>query len=148
MERYRCSSWEKIGEGAYGTVFKAKDSKTGKWVAVKKIIIKNEGIPSSALREISALKELSHPNVVRSSRYYFLHSRVSSFYRLESILYEDDLFLVFELLDCDLKIYLEKHILDPFGVKVCLVFAYCAPVLLGVVLAVSVAGGSCALPPL
>ena len=57
---------EKLGEGTYGVVYKAKNKKTGKLVAMKKIRLENEeeGVPSTAIREISLLKELQHPNIV------------------------------------------------------------------------------------
>jgi serine/threonine protein kinase len=57
---------EKIGEGTYGVVYKARDSKTGQIVALKKIRLESEeeGIPSTAIREISILKELHHDNIV------------------------------------------------------------------------------------
>ncbi len=52
--------------GTYGVVYKAKDKHTGDFVALKKIRLEgeDEGVPSTALREISLLKELQHPNVV------------------------------------------------------------------------------------
>jgi hypothetical protein len=52
--------------GTYGVVYKAKDKMTGELVALKKIRLEgeDEGVPSTALREISLLKELQHPNVV------------------------------------------------------------------------------------
>ena len=54
------------GEGAYGVVYKGKDRITGDFVAMKKIRLEleDEGMPSTALREISLLKELQHPNIV------------------------------------------------------------------------------------
>ena len=56
-----------------------------------------EGVPSTAIREISLLRELRHPNVVA----------------LHEILHVDQkLYLVFEFLDCDMKKYL-----DSFGSK-------------------------------
>lgn len=47
-------------------VFKAKDTHTNETVALKKIRLENEdeGMPSTAMREISVLKELEHPNIV------------------------------------------------------------------------------------
>ena len=58
---------EKIGEGTYGVVYKARSVKTGQFVAMKKIRLESEdeGVPSTAIREISLLKELQHPNIVK-----------------------------------------------------------------------------------
>ena len=58
---------EKIGEGTYGVVYKALDRVTQQYVALKKIRLEteSEGVPSTAIREISLLKELDHPNVVQ-----------------------------------------------------------------------------------
>jgi cyclin-dependent kinase len=85
---------EKIGEGTYGIVYKAKDKKTGELLALKKIRLEaeDEGIPSTAIREISLLKQLQHPNIVRL--YDVVHT-------------EKKLTLVFEFLDQDLKKYLD-----------------------------------------
>lgn len=57
---------EKIGEGTYGVVFKGRNLKTDEIVAMKKIRLESEdeGVPSTAIREISLLKELQHPNIV------------------------------------------------------------------------------------
>ena len=57
---------EKIGEGTYGVVFKGRNRKTNEIVAMKKIRLESEeeGVPSTAIREISLLKELQHPNIV------------------------------------------------------------------------------------
>ena len=48
-------------------IYKAKDKITGEFVALKKIKLEteDEGIPSTALREISILKELDHVNIVK-----------------------------------------------------------------------------------
>ena len=58
---------EKIGEGTYGVVYKALDRVTNQYVALKKIRLEteSEGVPSTAIREISLLKELEHDNVVK-----------------------------------------------------------------------------------
>lgn len=92
MERYQ--RIDKIGEGTYGVVYKASDKATGEVVALKKIRLEaeDEGIPSTAIREISLLKELQHPNIVRL--YDVVHT-------------ERRLTLVFEYLDQDLKKYLD-----------------------------------------
>ncbi|KAG2482593.1 hypothetical protein HYH03_018477 [Edaphochlamys debaryana] len=88
MDKYE--KLERAGEGTYGVVFKARDRYTGEIVALKKIRLEqeDEGVPSTAIREISFLKELRHENVVR----------------LYDVLYSDRrLYLVFEFLDLDLK---------------------------------------------
>jgi cyclin-dependent kinase 2 len=64
------SQWEKldrIGEGTYGVVFKGRDRVTGSAIALKKIRLdsEEEGVPSTAIREIALLKELDNPSVVR-----------------------------------------------------------------------------------
>ena len=72
MQKYE--KLEKIGEGTYGTVFKAKNRETGEIVALKRVRLDDddEGVPSSALREICLLKELKHMNIV--ALYDVLHS--------------------------------------------------------------------------
>lgn len=87
---------EKIGEGTYGTVYKATDKRDGRRVAIKKIRIEHEeeGVPSTAIREISLLKECEHPNVVSL---------------LEVCSSTNALHLVFECLDMDVRMYLKKH---------------------------------------
>ena len=58
---------EKLGEGTYGVVHKCIEKKTGVTVAIKKIRLEHadEGIPSTAIREISLLQELNHPNIIQ-----------------------------------------------------------------------------------
>lgn len=57
----------KLGEGTFGEVHKARSLKTGRVVALKKILMHNEkdGFPITALREIKLLKMLRHPNVLK-----------------------------------------------------------------------------------
>ena len=86
---------EKLGEGTYGVVHKCVEKKTGVTVAIKKIRLEHadEGIPSTAIREISLLQELNHPNIIQ----------------LKDIMHGDDqLFLIFEFLTLDMKKYLDK----------------------------------------
>ncbi len=56
----------KIGEGTYGVVYKSAWKGQQRQIAIKKIRLEHEeeGVPSTAIREISILKELHHPNVV------------------------------------------------------------------------------------
>ena len=65
MENYQ--KLEKIGEGTYGVVYKARDINTNMTVALKKIRLEreDEGVPSTAIREISVLRELDHENIVK-----------------------------------------------------------------------------------
>ena len=62
---------EKIGEGMYGVVYKARDRITNETIALKKIRLEqeDEGVPSTAIREISLLKEMHHGNIVRYDTY-------------------------------------------------------------------------------
>jgi serine/threonine protein kinase len=57
---------EKLGEGTYGVVFKAFDKINKRTVAMKKIRIDrdDDGVPSTAIREIALLKGVKHPNIV------------------------------------------------------------------------------------
>ncbi len=85
-----------ICTGTYGVVYKARDLQNGgRIVALKKIRLEaeDEGVPSTAIREISLLKEMNDPNIVR----------------LFNIVHADGhkLYLVFEFLDLDLKKYME-----------------------------------------
>lgn len=53
--------------GTYGVVYKARDMTNNQIVALKKIRLEaeDEGVPSTAIREISLLKELNDDNIVR-----------------------------------------------------------------------------------
>ena len=59
---------EKLGEGTFGVVHKARHMETGEVVALKKMRLEEEedGVPATALREIAILRELKHPNVIES----------------------------------------------------------------------------------
>lgn len=58
---------EKLGEGGFGTVFRCCDVETKRIVAVKQVSIHDtyNAVPGSIIREVSFLKELNHPNIVR-----------------------------------------------------------------------------------
>ncbi|XP_067144669.1 cyclin-dependent kinase 2-like [Centruroides vittatus] len=108
---------EKIGEGTYGVVYKAKDKVTGSLVALKKIRLESEaeGVPSTAIREIALLKELKHTNVVR----------------LIDVIHSDKkLYLVFEYLYQDLKKLMDAS--HPTGLPLPLVKSYLWQLLQGI----------------
>ncbi|KAM6544081.1 hypothetical protein CsatB_008528 [Cannabis sativa] len=82
---------DKIGQGTYSSVYKARDLETGKIVALKKVRFVNmdpESVRFMA-REIHILRRLDHPNVMK------LEGLVTS--RMSRSLY-----LVFEYMDHDL----------------------------------------------
>ncbi|KPP58191.1 cyclin-dependent kinase 10-like, partial [Scleropages formosus] len=56
----------RIGEGTYGIVYRARDMRSDEIVALKKVRMDKEkdGIPISSLREITLLLRLRHPNIV------------------------------------------------------------------------------------
>ncbi|XP_055346237.1 cyclin-dependent kinase 10-like [Paramacrobiotus metropolitanus] len=56
----------RIGEGTYGVVYRARDSKSDEIVALKKMRMESDkcGIPISGLREIMCLFKLHHDNIV------------------------------------------------------------------------------------
>uniref|UniRef100_A0A6I8Q1Z1 cyclin-dependent kinase n=2 Tax=Xenopus TaxID=8353 RepID=A0A6I8Q1Z1_XENTR len=107
---------EKIGEGTYGVVYKARNRETGEIVALKKIRLdtETEGVPSTAIREISLLKELNHPNIVKL---------------LDVIHTENKLYLVFEFLNQDLKKFMDGSNIS--GISLALVKSYLFQLLQG-----------------
>lgn len=52
--------------GTYGVVYKGKNKRNGQIVALKKIRLESEdeGVPSTAIREVALLRELRHDNIV------------------------------------------------------------------------------------
>lgn len=85
---------EKLGEGNYGAVYKAEDLVTGGIVALKKIKLDSDddGIPSTALREIAVLQSIHHTNIVEL---------------LDVILGVDHLYLAFPFYDKDLRRFMD-----------------------------------------
>lgn len=67
MNNEKYEKLEKLGQGTFGVVYKARNTYTKEEVALKKILKQQdeEGVPSSALREIALLKELQHINCIR-----------------------------------------------------------------------------------
>ncbi|XP_019176934.1 PREDICTED: cyclin-dependent kinase D-1-like [Ipomoea nil] len=95
-----------LGEGTYGVVFKAIDTKTGQTVAIKKIRLgkEKEGVDFTALREIKLLKELKDPNIIELS---------------DAFPHKGNLHLVFEFMETDLEAVIRDRniFLSPADIK-------------------------------
>lgn len=89
----------RIGQGAYGIVYKGIQRSTGSTVAIKRIPFGDAtpegGVPCNVIREISLLRELDHPNVVR-----LLDVNQAQ---------PGELYLVFEFVAHDLKTFLDRN---------------------------------------
>jgi len=97
---------EVLGEGTYGKVRKARCRQSGELRALKQMKVGNreDGVPSTALREIAILKQLQHENVVRL---------------IDVFCKPGELVLVFEVADSDLKKHMKARSgnLQPSQVK-------------------------------
>ncbi|KAI5969060.1 LSK1 [Candida margitis] len=80
---------QQVGEGTYGKVYKAKNSITNEYVAVKKLRLESEreGFPITAIREIKLLQSFDHPNIVGL---------------LEMMVEHNQIYMVFDYMDHDL----------------------------------------------
>jgi len=89
----------RIGQGAYGIVYRGIQRSTGTTVAIKRIPFAEAtpegGVPCNVIREISLLRELDHPNVVR-----LLDVNQAQ---------PGELYLVFEFVAHDLKTFMDQH---------------------------------------
>ncbi|GAX18364.1 hypothetical protein FisN_23Hu258 [Fistulifera solaris] len=87
-----------LGQGAYGIVYKGRKLDNNDIVAIKRIPFTDStpegGVPCNVIREISLLRELDHPNVVKL--YDIIQAQ------------PDGLYLVFEYVKFDLKSYMDK----------------------------------------
>jgi serine/threonine protein kinase len=93
---------DKIGSGVYGTVFRAKDTDSGSFVAIKRPVISShyadQGLSVSMIREASLLKSFKsqqHDNILKLKDFFVLHSRI---------------YLVFDIWHCNLR----NHIADVY----------------------------------
>ncbi|KAI3749142.1 hypothetical protein L2E82_19749 [Cichorium intybus] len=97
---------EVLGEGTYGVVYKAIDTKTGQTVAIKKIRLgkQKEGVNFTALREIKLLKELKDPNIIEL---------------IDAFPHKGNLHLVFEFMETDLEAVIRDRniVLSPTDIK-------------------------------
>ena len=95
----------KINEGTYGVVYKARDKKSGEIVALKKVkmdVTKDDyGFPLSSLREINILSSFSHPSIVD----------------VKEVAMDNDVgvYMVMEYMEHDLKGLMEK-MKEPFSI--------------------------------
>ncbi|CAG9315641.1 CDC28_1 [Blepharisma stoltei] len=109
----------KLGEGAYGKVYKAEDTKTNAIVALKKSVFKTdkEGIPAQTIREISLLRDLVHPSIVSLQ---------------DVLILENKLYLIFEYLEQDVRHFLDntklplsEYMLKKFLIQLLTAINYC-----------------------
>ncbi|XP_043723877.1 cyclin-dependent kinase G-2-like isoform X2 [Telopea speciosissima] len=86
----------KIDEGTYGVVYRAKNKKTGEIVALKKVKMEKEreGFPLTSLREINILLSFHNPSIV-DVKEVVIGSNL------------DSIFMVMEYMDNDLKVLME-----------------------------------------
>lgn len=91
----------KIDEGAYGVVYRARDKQTDEIVAIKKLKLdrEKEGFPITALRELSTLISLKHHNIVNVKEVVYGSSL-------------DKIYVVMEYMDHELKSILEDRRLN------------------------------------
>ncbi|KAL3501048.1 hypothetical protein ACH5RR_035497 [Cinchona calisaya] len=82
----------KIDEGTYGVVYRARDKKTGEIVALKKVKMdkEREGFPMTSLREINILLSSHHPSIIDVKEVVVGSSL-------------DSIFMVMEYMEHDLK---------------------------------------------
>ncbi|KAK4377007.1 hypothetical protein RND71_003303 [Anisodus tanguticus] len=86
----------RIDEGTYGVVYRAKDKKTGEVVALKKVKMEKEreGFPLTSLREINILLSIHHLSIVDVKEVVVGSSL-------------DSIFMVMEYMEHDLKALME-----------------------------------------
>jgi len=96
-----------VGEGTFGKVYKAQNTVTGAYVALKRIRMEAErdGFPVTAMREIKLLQSLRHSNVVRLYEMMVSNGTLSQLIESRVIAYATltgSVYMVFEYMDHDL----------------------------------------------
>lgn len=121
MDNYKRT--ELLGQGTYGKVYKAQNLVTGQLVALKKTILTtdDEGVPPTTLREVSILRSLDSPYVVKLEE--VVHTEARSGPPL--------LYLVFEFLDHDLKQFMSTKYGKGVGIEPQLAKHFTFQILLG-----------------
>ncbi|EDO40841.1 predicted protein, partial [Nematostella vectensis] len=94
----------RIEEGTYGVVYRAKEKASGEVVALKRLKMEKEkeGFPITSLREINTLLKAQHPNIVHV-REIVVGSNM------------DRIYIVMDYVEHDLKTLME-HMTSPFTV--------------------------------
>lgn len=87
----------KIDEGSYGIVFRAREKDTGKIFAIKKVKLEREkeGFPITALREIYLMMKIRHENVCQVKEVVFGNSL-------------DKVYVVLEYVDHEIKSLIQQ----------------------------------------
>lgn len=87
----------KIDEGSYGIVFRAKERATGQIFAIKKVklVREKEGFPITALREIILMMKIDHPNIVKVKEVVYGNSL-------------DKVYVVMEYVEHEIKTLIEQ----------------------------------------
>lgn len=88
---------EKVGEGTYGIVYRAKNKNTNKIVALKQIRSENEeeGVSATTIREVSILKNLRNERIIEL---------------IDVIYSNENIYIVYEYLVSDLRSFLDDYI--------------------------------------
>jgi len=90
-----CKLLGELGNGVFGTVHLVNDTTTGYYAALKTVRFDetDDGVPGWAIRQVSILRSLDHPNIIRLLRVHMDEEN-------------SQLGLVFELMDMDVKAYM------------------------------------------
>ncbi|XP_020293847.1 cyclin-dependent kinase 11B isoform X1 [Pseudomyrmex gracilis] len=118
VEEFQCLN--RIEEGTYGVVYRARDKRTDEIVALKRLKMEKEkeGFPITSLREINTLLKAQHPNIV-TVREIVVGSNM------------DKIFIVMDYVEHDLKSLIEtmkqkKQVFIPGEVKCLMQQLLCA----------------------